>query len=139
MVFEEVKKLAIDPEAIKNIKDSHEEVDNTAEIELIKGQIKELDGRLSKMIDLFSIGQIDITMVENKTAEIQDEKLRLTRELEHLQYTNNQSVSEIQNLAVDLTNIIDSGDDDAICSILHQLIDKIIINDEDIIIHWKFA
>lgn len=139
MVFEEVKKLAIDPEAIKNIKDSHEEIDNSAEIALIEDKIKDLDGRLSKMIDLFSIGKIDINMVESKTAEIQDEKLSLTSELERLKYTNTQSVSEIQELAVDFTNIMNNGDDDEIRSVLHQLIDRIVIDNDDLTIHWKFA
>lgn len=139
MVFDEVKKLAFDVSAIENIKEQYEKIDNTKEIRLIESQISELDSRLSKLIDLFSIGKMDINLIETKTTEIQNEKTALTAELKRLQYTKDQSVSEINQLANDFVNIFDSGDDDEKRSILNQLIDKIVIDNEDLKIYWKFA
>lgn len=139
LIFEEVKKLAINQEVVENIKKQRVEIDNSAEIAILEEKLKDLDGRISKMIDLFSVGKIDITMVESKTAELQIEKMSLTEQLKILKYTSNQSVSEIHELATDFVNIIEDGDDDEIRSILNQLIDKIVIDNEDLKIHWKFA
>lgn len=140
MILNEVRKLSLDPEAIRNIRKQHDEKDFTKDIELIEKQIEDLNQQLSNLVDLFSISKMDMSIVEAKTSKIQDEKSRLQLQLEQYQNTEEkQSIEEVHELITSLSPMLDSGDDDQIRAALHQLISDIVIDNDDVTIHWKFV
>lgn len=139
MIFDEVRKLALHPEAIRNIQKENARKDNTNEINMLQNRIEELNKQLSNLVDLFSIGKMDMSLIESKTATIQDEKESLINRLNQLKQTDKPTVLETNELARSVVKIIETGDDNEIRTALNELISEIIIDDENITIHWKFA
>jgi site-specific DNA recombinase len=136
-ILGEIRKLALDPDAfeIKSYED-----DNTAKIKILTDRVEKIDPQISKLMDLYSIGGIDFETVQNKMAPLIAEKEGLAVEIRHLENIREKmSKEDAVEIALSLCDIIDGGNTDEIKFLIRELIEKIVIDDETIHIHWKFA
>ena len=136
VIFAEVRKLKADPIYFDNIKKS---IDHNTRKKLIEKRINQIDSQLSKLTDLYTLGTIDINVIKAKIEPLSGEKKSLEAELLNI----NEVISEISKEEVcelvDLfNNAVESGDSQLVNSILTELIEQIVIDGEEIRIHWNF-
>ena len=62
MIFNEIKKLAIDPEYIASLQKGSEQEDNNKKITAITQKIKTITAQLSRMMDLYSLGTFSLRL-----------------------------------------------------------------------------
>lgn len=137
IIFSEIKKLAIDPEYIKTLHQPNNDDDKA--IDAIQKQIKQISTQLSRYMDLYSLGTYSIDDLDAKTAPLQDQRTKLSAELERL--TNGRKKlpeADAIHLATSFEDVLDHGDLTDRRKIIEALIDKIIIDGDDITIHWNF-
>lgn len=141
IIFNEIKKLALDPEYIKNIQEA-ETAKNGSEntIVLLKKEIQKLDNQISRFLDLYGTGMFTIEQVSSKVEPLNDQKQALERELNSLSEEEGiLSNEETIKIAQSFGAILENGDFEEIRLVIETLIRFIELDNDDVYIHWNFA
>lgn len=140
IVFNEIRKLAKDPEHMTNLRREKEK--NTVEpskIDLIRREIENIDAQISRFMDLYGIGKFTIDQVSGKVDPLNDQKRNLERELDQLTADAGAlSQEDAIEIIESFGDIIDRGDFNEIRLTLESLIYYIELDEDDVYMHWKF-
>ena len=141
IVLGEIKKLALEPEYIREIKDEKTNNPNTInKIDIIKDQINHIDEQISRFMDLYGLGTFTIDQVSQKIDPLNADKKALEAELSTLNVADDvMSDEEVQEIATSLEDILKRGDLDETRLVVESLINYIELDNDDVYIHWKFA
>ena len=138
-ILAEIKKLAIDPDYINHVRNNKPVDDVTQKRKSITSEIEKINTQISKMMDLYAMGSIDMDMISTKVAELNKSKNALQKELDSLDAPDTEgemTIEEIRNLASLMEDeTLDLADKRAI---IQSLLYYIEIDNENILIHWKF-
>ena len=136
IVFDEIRKLKSDPSYIPAIRES---VDNSHKIGMMETRIKQIESQISKLMDLYSVGGMDLSAVTGKIKPLSEEKKSLLEELENLEVQEEHiSKEEILSMVDAMEELLLEGDSHKIYSVITSIIEKVEIDGEDIRIHWNF-
>lgn len=136
IIFEEIRNLKADSLYIPTVQGS---VDNSHQIEMLNNRIKQIDGQISRFMDLYSVGGMDLTSITSKVNPLNDEKKTLEQELLSLETPEEPvKVEEIISLVDLFEEVVAEGDCQKIHAVVSTLIEKVVIDGEDIRIHWAF-
>jgi site-specific DNA recombinase len=136
IIFEEIRKLKSEPAYIPAVRNS---VDNSHKIEMIEKRIAQIDSQISRFMDLYSVGGMDMDAITGKVKPLNDEKKSLEAELETLEIPEAPMKEEAILELVDAFEIVVAeGDCNKIHAVVSTLIEKVVIDGEDIRIHWAF-
>lgn len=139
IIFNEIKKLAIDPEYLRSIKHKNSQTDEAKQIHAIESQIKSINGQLSRFMDLYGIGKFTIEEIQEKSAPLQDQRTKLQIELKRLKDDSNKlTEDQVLQLVQSFNDVLEHGDLHERRSIIEALIERIDIDCDDITIHWNF-
>ncbi len=141
IVLGEIKKLALNPEYIRQVQDQRiEKSDSAEQIKVLKKEIKKIDEQISRFMDLYGIGQFTIEQVMGKVDPLNLQRYALNNQIEHLSRTPGQlSEEETLEILSTIDEVIDGGEFEDIRKMIESLIFKIELDDDNIYIHWKFA
>jgi site-specific DNA recombinase len=138
IILLEINKLAIDPEYVDHVRANKPKNDVNEKIKSITSEIEKINSQISKMMDLYAMGSIDIDLISTKVSELNKTKTALQKELDSLDVpdADEMSVEEIQSIAATMNNKDLTLQDRR--NIIQSLIYYIEIDNEKVIIHWKF-
>lgn len=141
IVLNEIKKLAIDPEYIKTLKEEKPVDSETPDkIKIIRDEIGKIDDQISRFMDLYGIGKFTIEQVSQKIDPLNDKRSALEKELVKL---NSERGGIDEERAIEIVSsfedILERGDFDEIRLVIESLIYYIELDEENVYIHWKFA
>ena len=142
LVFDEIRKLAVNIDYIKEIQETKKETreDDPNKIDILEKQIKEIDEQISRFMDLYGIGKFTIDQVSNKVDPLNEIRKGLKRELDNLNATLGKiTAEETFEIARSFEEVLHDGDFDEIRALIESLIYYIEIDNDDVYIHWKFA
>ena len=140
MVFNEIRKLAMAPDYVKELrKEKEKKTVEPNKIDIIKKEIENIDEQISRFMDLYGIGKFTIKQVSDKVDPLNIQKIGLEKELEQLN-ADAGAISEEEAFEIinSFGDILDRNDFNEIRLAIETLIYYIDIDDEDIYIHWKF-
>ena len=122
-------KLAYDEKAIKDRIKPRKKVDH-------RKALKSLENRKSRLIDLYSIGGINADELTIKIVTINDKIEQLKNDVPEepeLTFEDAKKICEDAQL-----HLNDNFDNEQKRAILHSLIKKIVLKDDEILIYWRF-
>ena len=126
MVFDEIRKLALDPEAVKQ--------SAPPDSVPVTDEIAAIDHKLERLIDLYASESIPKDALQNRIAALQEQKQALLDRMDDAETFD--ALPVIQSFA----DILSSGDFAMIRTTLTALINKIIVRSpDDISIYWRFT
>lgn len=141
IVFDEIRKLAKDPEHMTTLIDEKNKAtkDNPNKVDILKAEIHKIDDQISRFMDLYGIGKFTIDQVSGKVDPLNEQKSGLMRELEQLnaelgKITEEEAYEVIQAFG----DILERENLDEIRLALETLIYYIELDEDDVYIHWKF-
>ena len=137
-ILAEIHQLAVDPERIEQVRQNRPDNDVAGKIKSITSEIAKIDAQISKMMDLYALGTIDLDVISDKVAGLNSTKMALQKEMDSLNVPDDDSAmsdEEIQNIAALMNTDLPLEDQR---NIVQSLIHHIEIDEENIIIHWKF-
>ena len=139
LVFGEIRKLAL-PNHIQNLKDArNENADVTDKIKIIKKEIENIDGQISRFMDLYGIGKFTIDQVSGKIDPLNETRSKLEKELGELTAVRGElSEDKTIELVQSFDDILERGNFEEIRLTIETLISHIEIDNDDVYIHWKF-
>ena len=138
-VLNEISKLAFDADHIQGIRDTRPVNDVSGKIKTINTEIASLDSQISNLMDLYSLGSMPLDVINQKVTALNDQKTKLSKELENLNVPTDEdslTVEQIQTFAEMLNDEFLELPEKR--KIIQSLIYYIEIDNDDIIIHWKF-
>lgn len=138
LILSEVKKLSAEPEALAAMIQTEKPRDPDP-LPALKAQAAKLRRQLSKYMDLYSLDEIDIESVKEKIQPLNEQILALQKEIDKQEENGPDTPAVIIRQWSSAADIIDTGTVDDKRDILRSLIDKIIIDGDDITIHWRFS
>ena len=136
LIFNEIRKLAFDPSYIHTVARS----DEKEKIRVIDAEIKNVDKQISRFMDLYGFGRFTAEQLDAKLVPLEDKRNRLKDELRAIQEDKTRiSESEAITAINSFSDILDNGDFNEIRSVIETLIEYIVIDGDDITIHWRFS
>lgn len=142
IIFDEIKKLALDPDYIVKIKQDKKDRSNSEpnKIDIIEKEIEKIDEQISRFMDLYGLGVFTIDQVSDKVTPLNEKKNALTHELEKLNAeTGKLSEEDAIEIVNSFEDILEGGDFNEIRLVIESLIYYIELDNDDVYIHWKFA
>ena len=138
LVFEEIKKLAVDPEYFEKVKAGNPADERPA---LIKKELEKIEDQISKLLDLYTTADMPKEILQDRLHGLNDNKGKLEQELHAIEKEEAEKLSQADALKLteSFSEILSRGDYDEIRQVIGALIGKIVINGEDITIHWNFS
>lgn len=137
-ILGEIHMLAIDPERIEQLRQNRPHSDTAEKIKAITSEIAKIDTQISKMMDLYALGTIDLDVISEKVADLNSTKTALSKEMDSLNVPDTDDVmtdEQIRNIAALMKDDLPLEDKR---NIVQSLIYYIEIDEEEVIIHWKF-
>lgn len=136
-IIAEIRSLLIDPNRINEVKENRPISDLIKKAKYINDEIEKIDNKISKMMDLYALGTIDLDVISDKVAELNITKTALLKEMDSLKVPDKESMTdeEIRSIASLWRDDLPLDDKR---NIVQSLISYIEIDDEKVIIHWKF-
>lgn len=141
IVLGEIKKLAIDPDYISKLKQSKKDRSDSEpnKIEILEKEIKSIDDQISRFMDLYGIGKFTIDQVSDKVDPLNEKRNALSHELEKLNAESGKlSEEEALDIVETFEDVLARGEFNEIRLVIESLIYYIELDNDDVIIHWKF-
>ena len=137
IIFDEIRKLSLDPNYFEEIRDDSIQEDKRS---ILEAEIEKIDAQLSRVMDLYILENIPLQTLEVKTSELNEQRLKLEEELESMEEESSEKLSkkEAEEIFQNFDAIIKRANFEEIRSVLAALIEKIVLDGEDIEIHWRF-
>ena len=141
IVLNEIKKLALDPEYIDTLRDAKTvEPETPDKSKILKDEIEKIDEQISRFMDLYGIGKFTIDQVSQKIDPLNVKRSALEKELDKLKSERGAIDDDrVNEILSSFEDILERSDLDEIRLLIESLIYYIDIDDDNIIIHWKFA
>ena len=137
-ILDEIKTLAIDQERIEQLRENRPASDFADKIKSINSEIAKIEKQISKLMDLYALGTIDLDVISEKVNELNGNKAALTKELDTLNVPDDKealTVQQVQDIASLMTDDLPIEDKR---NIVQSLIYYIEIDEDDVLVHWKF-
>lgn len=133
-VLDQIEKLRINPQLIGNSPES-----TYAEQKALKKRISSTDKKLEKLVELYLDESLPLDVLNQKKEKIQNERSSLVAKLKELESDEKElSVHEAVKLLDKTPADIHTLDYKTQCSIVRQLISKIVITADTMQIYWRF-
>lgn len=138
IIINEIKKLSVDEKYLKSIiQEDAAPIINEAE--LCQDRLAELDKQTDKLLNLYQIGAVDLSQIQDRLTSLKQERNALTQTLNKVSTEMPMNIQQIQDYATAFQEALAKNDYDQVNNIIHILIDKIVVLNEDIEIHWTFC
>lgn len=138
LVFDEIKKLALDPDYINKIKTPQENYNKQS---VIENQIENIKNQINKLMDLYTIGGMPVDLLQEKIHDLNDQQKKLETEIEKIEDEKKKKMThaDAMKMITSFKDVLERGDYAEIRTSLSALIEKIVIKGEDIEIYWRFV
>lgn len=141
IILGEIKKLSLDKNYFNEIKTAHHsENENIDKAKIISSKIKDIDNQISRFLDLYGQGRFTVEQLDAKVHPLEDERNKLTEELKHIEIKEPKlSEDDALELINSFSEVIERNDFNEIRNLVITLIERIIIDNDDITIYWNFV
>ncbi|MGC6177503.1 recombinase family protein [Lacrimispora sp. 38-1] len=138
-IIDEICGLQLNPEEVMRLREvSIPETDNTSEI--IQNRISEIEKQAEKLLDLYQHGLFDIEKISSRMEELNAERDKLQSDLEFKKVPAPQvNVKQALEIIQSAADVFQYGSPDEQQALVRSLINKIIIDNDNIEIHWTFC
>lgn len=139
IILDEIKKLATDPDYMDSIIEDNKPTETVSNREVLLNRIAEIDKQVGKLVDLYQIGGLDFNSISDRIQTLNDEKSSLEFEVDNeVVDTPILSIEETKNILNTFSQVVDTAEPEELRDLVHSLIDGIVIQGENLEIHWKF-
>lgn len=138
LILEEIGKLAADPAAFDALKNDPEEPEDKAGP--VADRLAEVEKQISRLLNLYQTGVMDLEELQPRLADLKEERGRLSELLQGLEEETAGKLSKSAALEVAsaFPAAVASGDPDELRALIRALIEKVVYNNGEMTIYWKF-
>lgn len=139
LVINEIKKLGVDRSYFDSMVESCRD-ETPAELPALQERVAEVEKQIDRLLNLYQTGLVGLDEISQRLGALKAEKEKLQQNLLSLDSAGaSDSVTiaweEVQGFAA----VVDSGNLEATQQLIHSLIDKIVVLNNDVTIYWSFC
>jgi site-specific DNA recombinase len=140
VIIEAITRLSLDPDYIDQVRENKPVNDVSDKIKTINAEIENIGSQISNLMDLYSLGNMPLDVINQKVSALNTTKTALEKELDSLNVPDTDDAGMTNEQIQNLANLINDKDLtlDEKREIVQSLIYYIEIDEEDIAVHWKF-
>lgn len=99
-----------------------------------------MNDQLGKLMDLYTMGDMPMELLQEKIHALNDKKVKLEHELELIEAEKQKKLSheETTKIVQSFSDVLERKDIDEIREVIGALIQIIDIDDDEVTIHWNF-
>lgn len=137
LVFGEIRKLALDPDYIRSVA----QLEDNSGKEIVREKLEKINAQLLRLMDLYTVGSMPLDVLQKRVADLNAQKESLETELARIEEAGSRKLSSSDAVSAirSFGDILDRGQFDEIRLVIGTLIDRIMIDGENIEIHWNFS
>ena len=128
IILSEIRKLSLE-----EIPESEQDTSRQA---IIADQISKLESQKQRLMSLYSLGEFSVEELQALVTPINEQREKLQKEA--LSEDKTITAVEAQEAISSLEDILSRGNHDEARMVITALVDRIEIDGDDILIHWKF-
>ncbi len=141
-IISEIKSLSLDPDELQaSVSADKSSAASPAYTAALK-HLEEIDKQVDKLLDLYQIDGIDISIISARIKKLNEDKDRtnvIIKEFESSRSECSSSIDDAVEVLRSFDDVIASGDKELLRSAIRSLIDRIVVFPDHIEIHWSFA
>lgn len=137
IILDEINKLSLDRSYFDSMVKECSEVQ--IDVSTVEERVDSINHQIDRLLNLYQTGLMSIDDISERLGMLKEEKTKLQATIKSLKAPTAPTPDETWEKIKDFSAVLESGDIDAIHAIVHSLIDKIVILNEDITIYWTFA
>lgn len=107
-------------------------------VPVLDKRIKEIDAQISRFLDLYGKGNFAIEQLDEKVRVLQSEKEKLSSQITAQIASNRLSIKEVNKIIESFPSVLKRGDTAEIRNVLYSIIDRIVIDNDNVDIYWRF-
>lgn len=138
LVIGEIKKLSLDRSYFDTMVAELRE-DNPEEIEAMEERLEEIDRQIDRLLNLYQSGIIELSEIQDRITDLKEEKEKVQANIEGERDTASLPIDIAWDNITSLPAVMESGDTEAIHRIIHTLVDKVVVLNNDLTIYWSFC
>lgn len=138
LILSEIGKLAADPAALDDLMNDPEAPEDKAGP--VSERLEEIEKQISRLLNLYQTGVLDLEELQPRISDLKEERGRLSSLLETMEEETAGKLSKTAALeaASAFPAAVASGDPEELRSLVRALIEKVVYNNGEMTIYWKF-
>ena len=138
IILNEIKKLEADPEFIYNIQ-SENRSEEKEKLTILENELKKIDSQRQRFMSLYGLGEFSAEELQEYIKPLTEQKQALHAEIDSLNIKESEiRAKDAVEVVKNFSDIVARGNFEEIRLVLETLISKIVIDNDDIEIYWKF-
>lgn len=139
LVINEIKKLAVDRSYFDSMVENYKD-EAPADLPAMQERMAEVDKQIDRLLNLYQTGLVNLEEISLRLGVLKEEKEKLQQNLFSLDSAEahgslDATWEELQGFSA----VVDSGNLEATQRLIHALIDKIVVFNNDVTIYWSFC
>lgn len=140
VILDEIRKLAVNPDYFEETLNTGNEPDYLRNKSALLSRIEEIEKQQNRLLDLYQVGGIEFGKLNERIEKLSSEKENIEAELDGLAAPEpKMSIIDAASVLQSFPESIENTDPEELKKIVHSLIDGVVINGEDVEIHWTFV
>lgn len=136
-ILKEIGKLSADPAAIDSLMEDPEEEDKAGPV---AERLEEVEKQITRLLNLYQTGVVELEELQPRLADLKEERRKLSSCLAAMEEEAGGKMSKAAALeaASVFSAAVASGDPDELRALVRSLIEKVVINNGEVSVYWRF-
>lgn len=142
LILDELLKIKYNEDYFNSLKNAPVSDDTAQIIEKNKKEIEKLNSQIERLLDLYGIDGMDISILSAKIKSLGNKKALLEQSVVKIQeqsYKPSFAYDEVKSVLSDLESLINEKATDDLRRLLQLFLDKVIISKDGISVSWNFS
>lgn len=109
------------------------------EMEGYEERLEEIERQIERLLNLYQSGIIELSEIQERVSDLKDEKEKIQAEIERQEAPAAVPLDIAWDNIASLSALMESGDSEAVHRIIHTLVDKVVVLNNDVTIYWSFC
>ena len=138
IVIEEIEKLSLDYEYFNSMVSELRDTP-PGELQGYEERLEEIERQITRLLNLYQTGLMELSEIQERISDLKEEKEKIQAEMERLETSSSMPLELAWENISSLSSVIEDGDNEEIHKIIHTLVDKIVVLNNDVTIYWSFC
>ena len=138
MIIDEIKKLALDQSAFESMVTELREA-TPDELDGYEERLEEIERQISRLLNLYQLGIMEISEFQDRITDLKEEKEKIQAEMERQEASAAMPLEIAWEHITTLSSVLENGDTEEVHKIIHTLVDKVVVLNNDVTIYWSFC
>ena len=138
IVIEEIEKLSLDYEYFNSMV-SELRATPPSEFQGYEERLEEIERQITRLLNLYQTGIMELSEIQERISDLKEEKEKIQAEMEKLETSSSMPLEIAWENISSLSSVIEDGDSEELHKIIHTLVDKIVVLNNDVTIYWSFC